>query len=109
MISYGKQNIDQSDIDAVVDAFEAWSVHSYSGDYNPLHDHGVATPFGLSCILYLKVPEAIETKNAEDQNHLNNNSVCSFIFGFILKVSVILTSSTLKSPNLFSSCCIVEL
>jgi hypothetical protein len=62
------------DIDAVVDAFEAWSVHSYSGDYNPLHDHGVATPFGLSCILYLKVPEAIEKKHAEDQNHLNNNS-----------------------------------
>jgi hypothetical protein len=26
------------------DIFEAWSVHSYAGDYNPLHDHGVKTP-----------------------------------------------------------------
>jgi len=37
----------------------AWSVHSYEGDYNPLHDHGSKTPIGLSCILYLKVPDQI--------------------------------------------------
>ncbi len=62
------------EVDAEVDTFEAWSVHSYSGDYNPLHDHGVATPYGLSCILYLKVPEAIEKKVSGDQVNLNNNS-----------------------------------
>ena len=39
--------------------FEAWTVHSFSGDYNPLHDHGVLTPGGLSMILYLQVPECI--------------------------------------------------
>ena len=44
---------------SVPDVFEAWSVHSYSGDYNPLHDHGVITAGGLSMILYLKVPECI--------------------------------------------------
>ena len=27
-----------------------WSVHSYEGDYNPLHDHGGNTPLGLSSI-----------------------------------------------------------
>ena len=37
-----------------------WSVHSYEGDYNPIHDHGTKTPMGLSCILYLKVPPQIE-------------------------------------------------
>jgi len=46
--------------DVTADAFEAWTVHSYSGDYNPLHSHGVRTSAGLSCILYLKVPEQIE-------------------------------------------------
>ena len=40
--------------------FEAWTVHSYAGDYNPLHDHGCRTEAGLSMILYLKVPECIQ-------------------------------------------------
>ena len=37
-----------------------WTVHSYAGDYNPLHDHGTRSFIGLSCILYLKVPPQIE-------------------------------------------------
>ena len=31
----------------------------FAGDYNPLHDHGVMSPGGLSMILYLQVPECI--------------------------------------------------
>ena len=46
--------------DNFADVFEAWTVHSFSGDYNPLHDHGVKTPAGLSMILYLQVPECIQ-------------------------------------------------
>ena len=46
--------------DVVADAFEAWTVHSYAGDYNPLHDHGCRTDAGLSMIMYLKVPECIQ-------------------------------------------------
>ena len=45
--------------DSHVDVFESWSILSYAGDYNPLHDHDSATPAGLSTILYLKVPECI--------------------------------------------------
>tara|TARA_B100000029_G_C17415453_1_gene902284 strand:+ start:245 stop:1042 length:798 start_codon:yes stop_codon:yes gene_type:complete len=45
--------------ESVPDVFEAWTVHSFAGDYNPLHDHGVLTPGGLSMILYLQVPECI--------------------------------------------------
>ncbi len=41
---------------------DMWSVHSYEGDYNPLHDHGGNTALGLSSILYLKVPHAIAKK-----------------------------------------------
>ena len=47
--------------DSHADVFEAWTVHSFSGDYNPLHDHGVMTPGGLSMILYLQVPECISS------------------------------------------------
>ena len=48
--------------DSVAEAFEAWTVHSYSGDYNPLHAHGWQTPSGLSMIMYLKVQKCIEDK-----------------------------------------------
>jgi hypothetical protein len=49
---------------AVVTPTVIWSVHSYQGDYNPLHDHGGKTPLGLSSILYLMVPPAIAAKPA---------------------------------------------
>jgi hypothetical protein len=49
---------------ANVSANDMWSVHSYEGDYNPLHDHGGNTVLGLSSILYLKVPAAIAQKQA---------------------------------------------
>ena len=48
--------------DSIAEAFEAWTVHSYEGDYNPLHAHGCQTPAGLSMIFYLKVPKCIEEK-----------------------------------------------
>ena len=53
-----------------------WTVHSYEGDYNPLHDHGTATPMGLSCILYLKVPDQIAALSnpTEGFNGLNGSS-----------------------------------
>jgi hypothetical protein len=50
--------------DAAVTANDMWSVHSYEGDYNPLHDHGGNTFLGLSSIVYLKVPAAIAEKPA---------------------------------------------
>jgi len=62
--------------DVIVDAYDAWVVNSYSGDYNPLHSHGVKTEAGLSCILYLKVPEQIENipNPAEEGVYLNQSS-----------------------------------
>src|SRR5205085_6227228 len=47
-----------------VTPIDIWSVHSYAGDYNPLHDHGGKTFLGLSSILYLKVPDVIAEKPA---------------------------------------------
>ena len=36
-----------------------WSVHSYAGDYNPIHDHGTQTVMGISCTTWTKVPPQI--------------------------------------------------
>ena len=36
-----------------------WSVHSYAGDYNPLHEHGTVSGRGVSMIAFLKVPPQI--------------------------------------------------
>ena len=54
---------------SIAEAFEAWTVHSYEGDYNPLHAHGCQTPAGLSMIMYLKVPKCIEEKPSFPQLH----------------------------------------
>ena len=38
---------------------EMWSVHSYEGDYNPIHDHSVPSLTGLAATTWTKVPEQI--------------------------------------------------
>ena len=61
--TYIKQTLaDTGDDDKEIktDIQTMWTVHSYAGDYNPLHDHGTRSFMGLSCILYLKVPPQIE-------------------------------------------------
>ena len=47
-----------------VETDETWSVHSYDGDYNPLHDHGTKTTMGISTTAWTKVPKQIGTTNA---------------------------------------------
>ena len=41
---------------------ETWSVHSYDGDYNPIHDHGTKTLMGISTTAWTKVPLQIGAK-----------------------------------------------
>lgn len=36
-----------------------WSIHSYAGDYNPLHEHGTVSGRGVSMIAFLKLPPQI--------------------------------------------------
>ena len=61
-----------------------WSVHSYEGDYNPIHDHLTATPMGISFTTWTKVPKQIgktaEGKDIEDYNLYNSSGA---IDGFI--------------------------
>ncbi|SVA39962.1 uncharacterized protein METZ01_LOCUS92816 [marine metagenome] len=59
-----------------IDMQSMWTVHSYEGDYNPVHDHGTRTQMGLSCIMYLKVPPQIEALDnpSEEFGGLNQSS-----------------------------------
>ena len=45
-----------------VEIDETWSVHSYDGDYNPIHYHGTKTLMGISTTAWTKVPSQIGAK-----------------------------------------------
>jgi hypothetical protein len=77
--SYVKKGFNR---DVTADAFNAWVVNSYSGDYNPLHSHGVKTQAGLSCILYLKVPEQIENIPDPSEESISLNKSSGAVDGF---------------------------
>jgi hypothetical protein len=56
----GKLEFEGTSKEVITNVQNMWTVHSYAGDYNPLHDHGTRSYMGLSCILFLKVPPQIE-------------------------------------------------
>ena len=65
--------------DRQIDIDHLWSVHSYEGDYNPLHDHGTKTAMGISCTTWTKIPEQISklTDPYEGEFNYFNASGCS--------------------------------
>jgi len=58
----GTQYVEFHGIQGRASANDMWTIHSYAGDYNPMHDHGSNTNLGLSSILYLLVPPVIAEK-----------------------------------------------
>ena len=58
--------------DSHAELHNIWSNHAYAGDYNPLHDHGVASEAGLSGFLWLKVPECIKKSDGDLSQGINN-------------------------------------
>ena len=56
-----------------VECDDIWTVHSYAGDYNPLHNHYVKTKVGLSSILYLKLSDEM-LDNKKSTVNFNNAS-----------------------------------
>jgi hypothetical protein len=54
---------------------EVWSVHSYAGDYNPIHDHGTQTLMGISFTMWTKVPNQI-TETPLDYKMYNASRHC---------------------------------
>ena len=59
-----------------VEIRETWSVHSYDGDYNPMHDHLTDSIMGISTTAWTKVPPQIgaEAKANTDSFSLYNES-----------------------------------
>ncbi len=63
--------------DSIAEAFEAWTVHSYEGDYNPLHDHDVSYDqkcMAFSIILYCMVPPQIAKLGGSTKLHSNGGA-----------------------------------
>ena len=54
-----------------VEMDEIWSVHSFEGDYNPIHDHGTKTAMGISTTCWTKVPKEILAINDKSYNLYN--------------------------------------
>ena len=50
---------------------EMWSVHSYEGDYNPIHDHSVPSITGLAATTWTKVPEQITKQKSPNDGEYN--------------------------------------
>ena len=79
----GKDYIKHSiNMEVETDIQTMWTIHSYEGDYNPMHDHGTRTSMGLSCILYLKVPPQIEALDNPSENFAGLNGASGAVDGF---------------------------
>ena len=62
---------------APIDCFSMWTVHSYEGDYNPLHDHDVSyaqKSMAFSIILYCMVPPQIAKLGDNTKLHSNGGA-----------------------------------
>ncbi len=82
-----------------------WSVHSYAGDYNPMHEHGTASGRGVSMIVFLKVPPQIaelEKKFIDKNNHDNlqhgNSGATDGVTQFIWDMNSMYDAPRFKHP-----------
>ena len=79
-----KRTEDTSQPQKTAHVYTMWSVHSYAGDYNPLHDHGNQTLQGLSGSLYTKIPLVIQESSDDlDLSNAsgNQNGYLQFVYG----------------------------
>ena len=88
-----------------VDIDELWSVHSFEGDYNPIHDHGTKTLMGISTTCWTMVPEQIGklgetgTGNAENYSLYNNSGACDGFLAFTYGRNEIMNTERLRPPQ----------
>jgi len=64
---------------------ELWSVHSFEGDYNPIHDHGTKTLMGISTTTWTKVPQQIldlPTSGTQEHSLYNASGNCDGCLAF---------------------------
>ena len=83
---------------------ETWSVHSYEGDYNPIHDHGTKTIMGLSTTGWTKVPQQIldqPTTGDSLYSKYNASGVCDGYLCFNYGRNEIMNVERLRPPQSF--------
>ena len=91
-----------------IDIDELWSVHSFEGDYNPIHDHGTKTIMGISTTCWTKVPEQIgslgETSKGKEDNYTlyNSSGACDGFLAFTYGRNEIMNSEKLRPPQSIS-------
>ena len=91
-----------------VDIDELWSVHSFEGDYNPIHDHGTKTLMGISTTCWTMVPEQIgklgETGTGKAGNYslYNDSGACDGFLAFTYGRNEIMNTERLRPPQSIS-------
>ena len=83
---------------------ETWSVHSYAGDYNPIHDHGTKTIMGISTTAWTKVPQQILDQPAAGSplyNKYESSGVCDGYLAFNYGRNEIMNVERLRPPQSF--------
>jgi hypothetical protein len=85
-----------------IEVDEAWSVHSFEGDYNPIHDHGTKTIMGISTTGWTKVPQQIldqPTAGSPQYSKYNDSGACDGYLAFSYGRSQIMDVERLRPPQ----------
>ena len=87
-----------------VEVDETWSVHSYEGDYNPIHDHGTKTIMGISTTSWIKVPQQMQdqpTAGTPGYNLYNSSGHSDGCIAFQYGKNSIMDTERLQPPQSF--------
>ena len=83
---------------------ETWSVHSYEGDYNPIHDHGNKTIMGISTTGWTKVPQQIldqPVAGSPNYSLYNTSGDCDGYIAFQYGRNSLMDTDRLRPPQSF--------
>ena len=83
---------------------ETWSVHSYEGDYNPIHDHGTKTIMGISTTGWTKVPQQIldqPVAGSPNYSLYNTSGDCDGYIAFQYGRNSLMDTDRLRPPQSF--------
>ena len=83
---------------------ETWSVHSYEGDCNPIHDHGTKTIMGISTTGWTKVPQQIlnqPTAGSPQYSLYQASGDCDGYIAFQYGRNELMNTERLRPPQSF--------
>jgi len=81
---------------------KVWSVHSFEGDYNPIHDHGTKTIMGISTTGWTKIPQQIldqPTAGSPQYSKYNASGACDGYLAFSYGLNQIMDVERLRPPQ----------